>query len=208
MRRLPFILLPLLVVACTDVQSPAIDQQPQFNFSNGPPNPGNSVVLRGAGPAIWIGTDPARDLVSVNSLGTLDPSQSFVCSGTEGFDITEFQNAWSSGGKRLNAVVQNPTQHIYAGIANFFSQPSFCDALSLPRVAEGIGDFFRLGDNCNGYCDQNVATGSIRAQGTLSDLVNGGQTHYTEVQRGLFNFNTGEVTWVVEDIRLTPIGKP
>jgi hypothetical protein len=39
MRYLPFTLLPLLVVACTDVQAPPIDQQPLFNFSNGPAKP-------------------------------------------------------------------------------------------------------------------------------------------------------------------------
>jgi hypothetical protein len=191
------------------MQAPPTGQQPQFNFSNGPANPGNSVVFRGAGPAIWISTDPARDLVSVNGLGTLDPSQSFVCGGAEWFDIIEFQNAVTSRGLRLNAVVQNPTQHIYAGIANFFSQASFCDALSLPRVAEGIGDHLKLNDNCNGGgCDQNAATGSLRARGTLADLVNGGQMRYTEAQHFVFNFKTGEVKWVAQNIRLTSIGTP
>ncbi len=155
--------------------------------------------------------------MSVNGLGTLDPSQSVVCSGAEDIDIVEFQLVLSklaSGNESLRTlwVIENPTQHIYAGIDNFFSvlsQLSFCDALSLPRVAEGIGDEFKLNDNCLfGVCDQTAATGGVRAHGTLDDLVNGGKTNYSEVQRFVVNFQKGEVKWLAENIRLTSIGKP
>lgn len=206
MRYAPFTVLPFLLFGCTDLQSPTLEQQPQYNFSNGPALPGVSVVSRSGNPAIWIAGDGARDLVSVNGLGTLDPSNSWPCSGTEPFDIIDVQYAFTSAGNRLNAVVENPTQHIYAGVANFNSQPTLCDALSLPRVAEGIGNHFRIDGTCSGGCDQHVATGSVRAQGTLTDLVSGGLTRYTEEQRWVYNFSTGELKWVTENIRLTPMG--
>jgi len=217
MRSSPFALLPLLLVACTDVQSPEIEQQPQFNFSNGPADPGNSVVGRNSFPTPFIGTDPVRDLVSVNGLGTLDPSQSWVCGGAEDFDIVEAQLVVSKQASddvslRTLWVIENPTQHIYAGIDNFFSlllQNGFCDAVSLPRLAEGIGAEFRLTGNCLfNVCDQTAATGGVTAHGTLDDLVNGGKTNYSEEQRFVDNFDTGERRSLVENIRLTHIGKP
>ncbi len=208
MRSSPFALLPLLLVACTDVQSPEIEQQPLFNFGNGPAHPGYSVVSRGDFPNIFVGFDAASDLVSVNGLGTLDPSQSVVCSGAEGFDIVDYQLVWANGYLRTVWVFENPTQHIYAGVDNFRSQPTFCDAVSLPRLAQGIGDEFRLTGNCFAdICDQTAATGGVTAHGTLDDLVNGGKTNYSEEQRFVVNFVTGETKWLTENIRLTPIGK-
>jgi len=209
MRSSPFALLPLLLVACTDVQSPEIEQQPLFNFGNGPANPGYSVVSRGGFRNVFVGGDAARDLVSVNGLGTLDPSQSVFCNGTEGVDIVDYQLVRANESLRTVWVMENPTQHIYAGIENFRSQPTFCDALSLPRVAEGIGDEFRLTQNCLAdVCDQTAATGGVTAHGTLDDLVNGGKTNYSEEQRFVVNFVTGETKWLAENIRLTHIGKP
>ena len=114
----------------------------------------------------------------------------------------------TSGRVVSHAIIENPTQHIYAGIENFFSQGSLCDALLLPRVAEGIGDHFRFNSNCVfGQCDKGARTDGWRAQGTL-DLVNGGQVRYTEEQRIVFNPQTGEFKVLLENIRLTPIGKP
>jgi hypothetical protein len=80
----------------------------------------------------------------------------------------------------------------------------------LPRVAEGIGDHFRLNTSCSWIapCDKGRITDGWRARGTLADLVNGGQVRYTEEQRYFFNPQTGELKILVENIRLTPIGKP
>jgi hypothetical protein len=211
MRRLALLPLLALVFACSEQNTPtALNDEaltPSFNFTNGPAHPGNSVVFRGGVPVFWIGTDPARDLLSVNGLGTLDPSQGWICDGAEGFDIWEFQDAVTSGRLVSHAVIENPTQHIYAGIASFFSQASFCDALMLPRVAEGIGDHFRYNTNC-WTCDKRTGTDGWRARGKLADLVNGGQVRYTEEQRIVFKPQTGEFKVLVENIRLTPIGKP
>jgi hypothetical protein len=217
MRRLALLPLLGLVFACSEQNMPTAlnDEEltPSFNFTNGPVHPGNSVVFRGTVPVFWIGTDPARDLVSVNGLGTHDPSQSLPCGGAVDFDIWEFQDALASGLLVSHAVIHDPTQHIYAGIANFFSQASLCDALLLPRVAEGLGDHFRFNDNCVfGVCDngapRNGWTQGWRARGKLADLVNGGQVRYTETQRVVYNVGTGQFRVLVENIRLTPIGKP
>jgi hypothetical protein len=219
MRGLTLASLLLALVACGEVTEPVAPEAtelnpaaPAFNFSNGPAHPGNSVVLRGGVPVIWLGTDPARDLLSVNGLGALDPAQSWPCQFPAGEppDILEFQNAVTSGAVRSHAVIENPTQHIYAGLANFGSQPTFCDALKLPRVAEGIGDHFRFDTSCSfvAPCDKGARTEGWRAQGTLTDLVNGGPVRYTEEQRVVFNLQTGELRILVEDIRLTPIGGP
>jgi hypothetical protein len=219
MRRLTLASFLLALVACGEVTEPVAPEAtelnpsaPAFNFSNGPPHPGKSVVFRGGVPVIWIGTDPARDLLSVNGLGTLDPSQSWPCVFPAGEppDILEFQNAVTKGGITSHAVMENPTQHIYAGLANFGSQPTFCDALKLPRVAEGIGDHFRFNTNCSfdAPCDRGVRTEGWRARGTLTDLVNGGKVRYTEVQRVHIDPETGDVKVLVENIRLMRIGKP
>ena len=76
MRRLTLLSFLIAFGACGEVTQPAAPEAtevnppaPSFNFSNGPVHPGNSVVLRGGLPNFWIGTDPARNLVSVNGLG-------------------------------------------------------------------------------------------------------------------------------------------
>ena len=171
------VLLTAFAVGCGEQKVPtaATEQVPEvsFNFLNGPANPGNSIVFRDGVPFLFLGVDPARDLVSLNGLGVLDPTQSELCVGGSTFDIIEFQNAITNGSFRDLGTYENPTQHIYEDAANFFSQATFCDAVSLPRVAEGIGDNFVTTDNCLFGCARGANAFGWRAQGTLDDLVNG-----------------------------------
>jgi hypothetical protein len=201
-----------LAVACAEPKAPTALEEavgPWFNFTNGPANPGKSVVVRGTVPVLWIGTDEERDLVSVNGSVPLDPSESFSCGGPPDFDILAFQDVIASESVRSHSVMENPRQHIYPGIDNFFNQPTFCDALTQPRLAAGVGDYFRLTGNCVfGQCDKGADSFGWVAQGTLSDLVNGGLVRYTEEQRSVTAPGTGVFRVVVENIRLTPVGQP
>ncbi len=175
-------LLGALTASCGEVAPTASDETlpgPSFNFSNGPANPGPFVV-RGNFNAFLINANSDGSLVSVNGIGTLDPNQSVVCGGTSNFDVVDFQVIAHSSGALNGLFQQEVTQHIYADAATFFSQLSLCDALNLPRLAEGRGQMVVTDNDLKGSGTRGNAFG-FRMQGTLDDLVNGGKAHYNEV---------------------------
>lgn len=203
--------LSFIVGACSEQNAPTatseVSTPPSFNFINGPSTPGNSIVFRDGVPFLWLGTDPARDLLSLNGLGVLDPTLSEFCVGGSTFDIIEFQNVSDFRSVRDVGTYQNPTQHIYEGLANWFGTLNAtgpCAAVSLPRVAEGIGDGFVTTDNCLFGCAGGANAFGWRAQGTLTDPNAGGRVRYTEEQLAVFQAGTF-VGFVVENIRLRPI---
>jgi len=111
MRYLRLALLPLLLVACTDTQTP-IDQQPSFDFSNGPAEPGNSYIVRGD----WGGFDfffiDAR-----TELAVYVTDDDFDCVDFEGATLIPFQQIFNPSGEGLlmyheagwlNAVILEP----------------------------------------------------------------------------------------------------
>lgn len=195
-----------LLAGCTDGNLPTEltdTPEPVFNFSNGPANPGPFVV-RSDFNDFLLTTNLDGSLVAVNGLGTLDPNQSVVCGGASNFDLVEFQEIAHSSGA-LNGLFQSEgTQHIYADAATFFSQASLCDALNLPRLAEGRGQLVAT-DNDLPVSGTRANAFGFRMQGTLDDLVNGGKTHYNEVQQLLIGKN-GNFRVLRAEINLTHAG--
>lgn len=122
----------------------------------------------------------------------------------------DFQEVFSpSGAVKFFADGQNVTEHVHdAGAGGgWFNQASLCDALKLPRLAQGTGVLH--------YTDNNFfVTGKApdsfgwRAQGTLDDLVNGGQVSYREEARLIFDQTSGSFKLFVDNIRLNSIGGP
>lgn len=99
------------------------------------------------------------------------------------------------------------TQHVYdldEG-GGWFEQASLCDALQLPRLAQGTGSF-RYTDNDLPVSGNGADAFGWRAEGTLEDVVNGGRVRYNEEQTALFLPNGDFKGFLVENIFLTPIG--
>jgi hypothetical protein len=171
-----FLALTAVLVAFGCTEAPTEPElTPSFSFTNGPPTAG--VVIRYEAGAILLFANGDGSLVAGLGLGSLDPNQSPICGGGSNFDVLSLQeldNPSDVGIRHLQAKV---TVHVWADAATFFSQPTFCDALNLPRLAEGFGtdmewnnDFDRSRTRTNSF--------GVRAQGTLDDLVNGGTTQF------------------------------
>ena len=115
MRKLAFILVPLLLVAaCSERPTPTAlsgaAPAPSFDFSNGPAVPGNSYIGRDAyGGFAWYFIDPVTELavlVTDDECGafsgaTLVPFQSIFNPAEEGMQMN-FENGF------LNAAVLEP----------------------------------------------------------------------------------------------------
>ena len=199
-------LLGALTASCGEVAPTASDETlpgPSFNFSNGPTNPGPFVV-RGNFNAFLLNANSDGSLVSVNGLGTLDPNQSVVCGGATIFDLVEFQDIENPSGALNELDKQEGTKHIYADAATFFSQLSLCDALNLPRLAEGRGQLVAT-DNDLQVSGTRANAFGFRMQGTLDDLVNGGKAHYNEVLQLLIGKN-GSFRVLRSEINLKHVG--
>lgn len=215
MRPIGAMLLGLSVgvlVACMQqdtVTTPA--EQPRLapDFAQRPANSGPFIVRyesEGFLGDIFFGVDPVRELVSVNGLGALDPSQSTLCGGSATLDILNFQEISTPSGAVVRAVQgKDVTQHIYdlnegGNWFDVFFGQSPCAALSLPRLAQGTGNF-RLHDNDVEITGERANAFGWRAQGTLEDLVNGGRVHYTETQTAV-QLRNGTFRFLVEKILL------
>jgi hypothetical protein len=202
-----------LAVGCTDQNAPtqpAHTPEINFDFTNGPSTAGPWIVRFLAGDIAWFGNDPTNGLWSINGLGSLNPADSWFCSGGDmiSWSVQLLENPATFHSLLLT---RENTQHIYGpefgaaafgpSCTTFPPDPCWCDAALLDRLAQGTGNFI-----ANTTGTPGAFTQGWRAQGTLDDPANGGKVRYTEEQRVIWNRSGFRV--VVENIRLTPIGKP
>lgn len=210
--RLAAVILTAFAMGCAAEQAPLEPDpalEPAFNLTNGPATAG-PFVIRSAGQFAWVATDPARDLVSINGLGAVDPASSVFCTGTGSSDVWSIQEVivtLGSGSPTDRALLlgRNNTQHVYSGILAFYSEPDFCAAIQRPRLAQGRGNLSSF-DNGLWGADPGSHSFGWAAEGVLEDLVNGGQVHYSEEQRAVFLPDGTFKGWLVENILLHHIG--
>ena len=206
------VILAAFALGCATEQAPLEPAQvpePVFNFTNGPGAAGPFVV-RMADKFLWVAFDPARDLVSVNGLGSIDPASSVLCTGTGSLDVWSIQEVvLELGGDnptvRAMLLGRENTQHIYRDIVAFHSAPDICAAVQLPRLAQGRGNF-RVTTNELLFAGPGAESFGFTAEGILDDLVNGGQVQYNEEQRAVWLPSGAFKGFVVENIQLNPIG--
>jgi len=203
---------------CTDHDTPTAPARPAYNFVNGPGNAGPYVVrVQGPFPPgfgyFLIGIDIARNRLSVIGLGSLDPAQSSGCKPDGAFSILDIQEVFTpSGAVKFLADGQTVTQHVYAldaggGWLDVWNNTGLCDALKLPRLAQGTGVFHYTESNLS-LSGKAPDSFGWRAQGTLDDLVNGGQIRYQEEARLIFDQKSGSFRLFLDRILLSPVGGP
>lgn len=180
-----------------------------FDFTNRPAAAG-PFVMRRADQFVWVGIDPARGLLSINGLGTIDPASSVFCTGTGSLDVWSLQEVVLELGGDAPTVRglllgRENTQHVYGDVLAFLSEPDMCAAVQLPRLAQGRGNF-RVTDNDLFGGGPGGNSFGWAAEGILDDLVNGGQVHYTEEQRAVWLPDGTFKGFVMENILLNPIG--
>jgi hypothetical protein len=189
--------------------SPAEQPPVALDLSNAPATSGPFIVRfesEGFLGEIFFGVDPVRELVSVNGLGTIDPAESALCGGGAPLDILSFQEIATPSGAVVRAVQgRDITQHIYdlnegGNWFDVFFQQGPCAALTLPRLAQGRGNF-RLHDNDVQVSGERANAFGWRAEGALQDLANGGKVHYTETQTAV-QLRNGNFRFLVESILL------
>ncbi len=167
-----------LLVGCDEQTAPTETSEalrgPSANFTNGPESPG--IVFR-FGRHISI-VDWNEDFFVIQNMGVLDPAESPFCTGNfDDFDRFDFQLS-------MAVLIQSEgTQHVYdfdgvgADLAACVEDPdceNFCELVQGPRVAEGFGNI---------QINDNGISGTLKAQGTLHDLVNGGCARFTWVDK-------------------------
>jgi hypothetical protein len=194
----------LALVSCSDDvgYQPPVDDTPVSldNFTNGPDSPGNSGVFRfDDGVLIATTTDPARDLVAYHVF-----AEDWIgCGGGSGFPLADVQGVETPNGviHLVGRYYDIPVYiHRLSDVPVGGTQEEFCDFLANDWLYRGTHDLIYTDSDFLGTANA-VASYGWRAHGTVFDPA-GEQFHYTEAQRALFDTQTFETTWVVENIRV------
>lgn len=173
MRKLCFILVPLLFVACTEQQpaAPDIEVAPSFDFMNGPANPGQSpVVSRFADNGFLSITDLDRGL----RVRLYDTFNTFRCNDPGVPDpIWGYQDAFTSNERLKSLVRSQEVPLVVYPFPNTVQGPGleeFCRFLEEDWLYRGWGNAHNNDNNVFWFTGTggNNAFG-VRAQGTVWD---------------------------------------
>ena len=207
MRSLTFLLTfvcVLALVSCGDdgtYQPPVDDTTTALdNFLNGPENPGKSGVFRIDGGVLVAGTtDPERDLVAYHFF-----AEDWVgCGGSSGFALADVQVVETPNGV-THVIGQYHDIPVYihrlSDLPVGAPMEEFCDFLANDWLYYGTHDLIYTDNDLTGVSNA-VASFGWRAHGEVFDRA-GEQFHYTENQKALFDTETFEFRYLVEDIRV------
>jgi hypothetical protein len=203
----PLFLLAV-AVGCNEQNAPNdVLTEPSPSTSHAPANTGPVVVMFEDYWALLGNSNEEKTLVSVIGLGVMDPSESFVCDGTATPDVFSWQLLFEPSGP-IGVLLKGSevTVHVYA-YDDYFDQANTtnCDRVTSPLLALGTGNFV-INDNDVFLDGTRVNSFGWRAQGTLTDLVNGGCARYTEEQRSIWMPGDDNNVFVARNIRLHHIG--
>lgn len=202
-RTLVALAMAVFVAAACDEAPPAtapatIPPGPTLDVTNGPANPGRSHVVRVEDRFFFLGSDPDRDLLSLNGLGVEDPSVSLLCGGADQRDVMSIQFFFNDATLHGNVSGTDVTQHVWT---DDVTRPVLDVICNDAPLATGEGTF-RLVDA------QELGVEGTRgwmAHGRLADPVTGQTVLYSENQRVVIQ--DGEARWLAENIRLRWVGK-
>lgn len=201
LRTLTSTALALLLSAACEQEPPTAPADPGpapvMDFTNGPANPGHSHVLRVEDRFLFVGSDPDRELLSVNGLGVDDPASFVLCGGTGLPEVMSIQSFFNDATLHGNVSGTDVTQHVWAFDGTRDVLDLICDDTPL---AAGRGDFRLIDAQEFGV----EGTRGWMAQGRLTDTGTGQTVLYSENQRVVIR--DGQANWVAEEIRLTWVG--
>ena len=175
------LLAAVLIVGCSEQKAPTeatedVLGNPSFNFTNGPESPGAIMRFQEHVSIVSWG----EDFFVIQNMGVLDPAESPFCTlNFDDFDVFDIQIGMAA------LIKSEGTQHVYdldsAGgeLLRCITEgcESFCAAVQGPREAEGYG---RIGIN------EGVSSATLKANGELQDLVNGGCARFHWVEKYVF----------------------
>ena len=176
-NRILIILAAAAVLGCSEVSAPV--EQPLFNFSNGPANPGNSGVFRFQGLFTLRLDYPDQGLIVRHYAA----DNSFeVCGGSQTFPSDDEQAVTDLG--QANAVIKLLVQEKNVPVLiypPYLGDKAFCDFLASDWLYKGTGSL-RFNDNNFDFDPSRTDAYRWAGQGTVYD--HAGKKHqYNEMQK-------------------------
>jgi hypothetical protein len=188
MRYLRFILLPLLLIACTETQAP-LNDTPQFNAANPPAESG--IVVRDDLPIAGTWIDVKAELRVVVGADMLE-----FCAGIIDFDLVPHHMVFLPGGRDV-FLYKGP---MYTTVWPFLDFD--CDLFTtVTPLAAGYADVVNT-DNDPFSADANTANPyGFMAHGTLT-RPSGEDALFSGHWRALWDYDLNEPVVLSQKIRL------
>ncbi len=166
MRALRLLFIPLVLVACTDTQAP-IDQQPLFNFSNGPDQSGIVSRASGAYAASW--SDAATGWRVVFGADMLE-----FCAGIISFDELQWADKVLPTDDRIVSL------NAYEARTSVWPFTAFDCTLftTVDPLATGYSDFKWVDNDLTFSEHPNVNSWGFKANGTLAWTMDGSPAQF------------------------------
>lgn len=174
------------VIACSERTEPDSAPPPvTFGFINGPQSPGNSGIFRGEDFFFAVIADFEAGLVAVIGL---ENTIAELCSEEGEFDLAALQLKPHEFGE-VNSLItmQDAPVQVFAIPDN---PQGFCtDLAGAPVLYSGTASLQRTDNNFTETGTEGGRANSFgwSAQGVLTDLVNGGEVHFSGVRRFLIS---------------------
>src|SRR5438128_1123079 len=197
-----FVLGAAVLVACTErnvVTAPAGAGAVAADFTNGPPSPGESGILRFNDLWAEVLADPEAGYKSIHGF---ESSVDDVCKGLGIFDEASFQ-VKTLHADEVNSLLVDRGQAVQVFA---FIPGRICLTLrGVTPVARGTVNWRRTDNNFTETGTEGGRADSFgwAAEGVL-DATAGGRVHYNAELRLVINPQTEEATVTVRKIRLTP----
>lgn len=139
MQTRPLILIPLLFLACGREPAAPVPP-PSFGFENGPPNPGQSFVVRTQGSVYWTSVFPSEDLV----IRHFDAEHVSFCG--ESAPPPMVQEQWAPGMPGTEvwlAAFQDQPVYVYRNseVPPQEVTPQYCDDLKSKWIYRGLHSY-------------------------------------------------------------------
>jgi hypothetical protein len=174
--------LGLVVVACKagvspGVSSSALPSEPQFNFANGPESPGRVFRFSIGGFFFFVWNN--ADLLAINS--TNNAVLNFAlqeCAETTALTPFDWQDVVTPEAVRTLVQAEESYVYVFDWQPEWFNPlPPTCQSLLDHLIAQGRAKF-QYNDNDLFLTGPGANAASLRSDGRLEDLLNGGVVHY------------------------------
>jgi hypothetical protein len=203
--RLPACLLigiAAMLGSCTHSTAPRDDRTTSFGFINGPESPGNSGIFRFNDTYADLIFDFDAGLLAIIGLNT---TVAEFCAGAEDpFDPADFQVKPHQLGE-VNSLIISKSTTIQILPIPAESEGDFCaDFADQPVLYSGTGSIVRTDNNftATGTNGGRANSFGFATQGTLQDLVNGGQVQFSGILRLLITPDD-EFREIVSDVTIS-----
>lgn len=172
-----------ILTSCNSSTAPRGDRPTSFGFTNGPESPGNSGIFRFEDAFAALIFDFDAGLLAVIGLNTTIAE---FCEGAEDpFSLADVQIKPHEHGEVNSLIVSKSTPIQIVAIPEE-SEGDFCaDFADQPVLYSGTGSVQRTDNNLTETGTEGGRANSFgfSSQGTLEDLVNGGEVQFSGILR-------------------------